>query len=436
MTSDFAAKNQPESTGRYIITFREGASTEAVAALENLTGVRDSDLVRSADFQDSGIDMDQVPSEGGAILGNLGMAVVSVAPDAAGALAMEAGEDSAILAVEPEGIVYALSELRGVSLDYLRGFRDCAQSLYTSAAATPPGSEDGADMIEAAGFVDSRTHTWGLIATRAAVSRFTGQGIKVAVLDTGLFLAHPDFVGRSVVSRSFIPGVVSANDGHGHGTHCTGTACGPFSPAMGPRYGIAHKANIFIGKVLSDGGSGSDGGILAGIDWAVANRCQVISMSLGADVPTTTTFYETAGQRALNAGSLIVAAAGNNANRSAGNLGFVGRPANSRSFMAVGALDGNLRIANFSPRDTALIAGTAVDIAAPGVGVYSSWLMPTRYRSINGTSMATPHVAGIAALWAQATGARGAALWQRVITSARALSLPIVDVGRGLVQAP
>ena len=436
MNPEFIAQNEPETTGRYIVTFREGASTEAVAALENFTGVRDSDLVRSADFQDSGIDMAQIPSEGGAVLGNLGMAVVNAAPDAAGALAMEAGEDSAILAVEPEGIMYALSELKGVSIDYLRGFRDCAQSLYTSASSAPPGGEGGTDLIEAAAFLNSPTHTWGLIATRAATSRFTGQGINVAVLDTGLFLSHPDFVGRSIVSRSFIPGVGSANDGHGHGTHCTGTACGPFKPAVGPRYGVAYKANIYIGKVLSDSGSGGDGGILAAIDWAVANRCQVISMSLGADVPSSTTFYETAGQRALNAGSLIVAAAGNNANRLAGNFGFVGRPANSRTFMAVGALDGNLRMGNFSARDTARATGTAVDIAAPGVAVYSSWPMPTRYRTINGTSMATPHVAGIAALWAQSSGARGAALWQQVITSARALSLPIVDVGRGLVQAP
>jgi hypothetical protein len=157
--------------------------------------------------------MDQVPAEGGAVLGNLGMAVVNVPPDAAGMLAMEAGEDSAILSVEPEGVVYALSELRGFSLDYMRGFRDCAQSLYTSAATTPPGGEEDADLIEAAGFVDSPSHTWGLIATRSAISRLTGQAIKVAVLDTGLFLAHPDFIGRSVVSRSFIPGVVSANDG-------------------------------------------------------------------------------------------------------------------------------------------------------------------------------------------------------------------------------
>ena len=107
--------------------------------------------------------MDQVPAEGGAVLANLGMAVVNVPPDAAGMLAMEAGEDSAILSVEPEGVVYALSELRAFSRDYMRGFRDCAQSLYTSAATTPPGGEEDADLIEAAGFVDSPSHTWGLI---------------------------------------------------------------------------------------------------------------------------------------------------------------------------------------------------------------------------------------------------------------------------------
>ncbi|MEB3349802.1 MAG: S8 family serine peptidase [Cyanobacteriota bacterium] len=404
--------------------------------MENLAGVRDSNLLRSADFDDSAIDMAQVPSEGGAVLGNLGMAILNVAPDAVAALAMDSGETSAILAVEPEGMMYALSELRRVSCDYLRGFRDCAQSLYDSASSAFPGSMEDRGLIEEISFLDSPTHTWGLVATKAATSRFTGQGVNLAVLDTGLDLSHPDFIGRTIVSRSFIPDVESANDGHGHGTHCTGTACGAFHPGIGPRYGVAHKANIYIGKVLSDSGKGGDGGVLAAIDWAVANSCHVISISLGADVPASTLFYETAGQRALSAGSLIVAAAGNNADRSAGNFGFVGRAANSRTFMAVGALDGNLRMGNFSARDTYLTNGTAVDIAAPGVSVNSSWPTPARYRSINGTSMATPHVAGIAALWAQSSGARGAALWHQVITSARALSLPIVDVGRGLVQAP
>ncbi len=433
MRSQIIQPSEPETTGRYIVTFREGGHTEGLAALKKHTGLTKAKMLSSADFGAAGVDMSQLAPDGGAMLEHLGIAVVNADPAAAGTMALEAGEDSSILAIEPEGVMYALSELPGLSADYLRGFRDAAQTLC-AAASQGHTDEFGAEI--AALFVDTAALTWGLQATKAGVSRFSGQGINVAVLDTGLFLAHPDFAGRQIVSKSFIPGVATANDGHGHGTHCTGTSCGPFKPAVGRRYGIAHKALIHIGKVLSDQGSGNDGGILAGIDWAIANKCQVISMSLGANVSTTTVAYETAGQRALNAGTLIVAAAGNNANRAAGNFGFVGRPANSRSFMAVGALDNNLRMANFSARDTAHAAGTAVDIAAPGVAVYSSWTMPTRYRSIDGTSMATPHVAGIAALWAQATGARGAALWQRLIVNARGLALSSVDMGRGLVKAP
>ncbi len=425
---------QPQTTGRFIVTFREGAHPEAMAAMKKHAGLGKAKLMNSAEFGAAGVDLAQMPESGGMVLDNIGVAVVNIDPAAAGAMAMEAGEDSAILAIEPEGFMYALADLPALSLDYLRGFRDAAETLYNQ--ATQRSTEEGIDADLAAAFLDTATLTWGLQATKAGASKFSGSGIKLAVLDTGLVLAHPDFAGRPVVSKSFIAGVVSANDGHGHGTHCTGTSCGPLKPPIGRRYGIAHKALIHIGKVLSDQGSGSDGGILAGIDWAITNKCAVISMSLGADVPSSTVAYETAGQRALNAGSLIVAAAGNNANRSGGNFGFVGRPANSKSFMAVAAVDNRLKVANFSARDTAHAAGSAVDIAGPGVAVYSTWKMPARYNTISGTSMATPHVAGIAALWAEATGARGAALWQRLIVNARSLSAPVVDVGRGLVQAP
>ena len=118
-----------------------------------------------------------------------------------------------------------------------------------------------------------------------------------------------------------------------------------------------------------------------------------------------------------------------------GDNGFVDIPANSPSIMAVDAIDANLRIADFSSRSNP-VQGGKVDIAAPGVAVYSSWPMAARYKSISGTSMATPHVAGIAALLRQATGTTGAALWSRLIQTARAMTLPSVDVGAGLAQAP
>ena len=104
--------------------------------------------------------------------------------------------------------------------------------------------------------------------------------------------------------------------------------------------------------------------------------------------------------------------------------------------MAVAALDSNLGVAFFSNRGINPNGGQ-IDIAAPGVNVFSSWPMPTRYRRLQGTSMATPHVAGIAALYAEADpNARGAALWQALVGGARRLPIAAVDVGAGLVQAP
>jgi len=269
----------------------------------------------------------------------------------------------------------------------------------------------------------------------AQLSSFSGAGISVAVLDTGFDPTHPDFAGRAVTVKSFIAGE-GPEDGHGHGTHCIGTSCGPKSPGTGPRYGVAYGASIFAGKVLSNAGSGSDGGILAGIDWAITQGCAVISMSLGADVPRVHPPYTVAGRRALEKGTLIVAAAGNNAMRTQLNFGFVGTPANSPYIVAVAALNQQLDVSFFSARTLADVKGGQVDLAGPGFQVYSSWPMPTRYRSISGTSMATPHVAGVAALWAEATGYRGSALWSTLTQESKRLLAPSLDVGSGLVLAP
>lgn len=411
-----------ETTGRYIITYRDGALAEGVNTLRDLAGV--SSLPNAEDFSGSALDIGQLESSGGATFPTLGITVATLAEDALSGIMNTVGEDSPILAIEPERIYYALGD--GLTADYLRGYRDAADHLYRRSTDSAENI-DGGDSI-AATFVDDAVSTWGLKATKAINSRFSGRGINVAVLDTGFDLTHPDFRGRAIRSSSFVPGE-AVQDGQGHGTHCIGTACG-FKDANGRRYGVAYEANIFVGKVLSNAGSGSQSWILAGMEWAIANRCAVISMSLGNTVPTPSTAYETVGRRALENNCLIIAAAGNDHPRTT-----VGQPANSPSIMAVGALDSRLQLAPFSCR-SGTAQGANVDIAAPGVAVYSSVPMPRRYASFNGTSMATPHVAGIAALYAQATGARGARLWQLLTSRAMRLPLPGVGVGSGLVQAP
>jgi subtilisin family serine protease len=415
-----------ETTGRYVITFADDKVAEGLASLKKEAGV--TKLMRADDFEESALDSAQLPTAGGAVFPTLGLAVVTLDDDALNSMMAIRGEDAAILDIEPERIFYALSN-GTLPLSYLQGYRDAVSNLCEKAAV---GLSEG-ESEAAVTYVDDAQSTWGLKATNAVNSRWTGRGIKVAVLDTGLDLQHPDFRGRSITSRSFVPGQ-PVQDGHGHGTHCIGTACG-FKDNNGRRYGIGYETAIFAGKVLSNAGSGPTAGILAGIEWAVVNRCEIISMSLGANVNAPSTAYDAAGRRALAAGSLIVAAAGNNARRSSGNFGFVTQPANSPSILAVGAIDNQLRIADFSGR-SGTFPGSAVDIAGPGVAVYSSVKMPQRYAVFNGTSMATPHVAGVGALYAQAFRARGAQLWQLLVSRARRLPIDNRDVGAGLVHAP
>ncbi len=413
-----------QTTGRYIVVFSEAGTETASSVLENVAGL--SAVADSRDFDDQAIDRATAAGADGQVYAELGMAVVSVHPDQLARLSASEGAPGRIESVVPELIHRALP-----ADGYLDGYRDGVNDL-----ADRLGSDEGRSMAAGAGpaasFADDDEATWGIHATRALGSSASGKDILVAVLDTGMDLAHPDFVGRSITSKSFIAGQ-EVQDGHGHGTHCIGTACGPKAPNGTRRYGVAYESDIFVGKVLSDEGSGDDGGILAGINWAVANGCPIISMSLGANVPRPHPPYNVAGRRSLRKGTLIIAAAGNNASRPS-DPGFVGAPANSPDILAVGALDSTLKVAPFSARTLAKRGGQ-VDIAGPGVAVYSTWPMPTRYHTISGTSMATPHVAGLAALWAEVTGHRGLELWATLVKESQRLARPSVDVGAGLALA-
>lgn len=425
-------------TGRLLVTDVRRDGSASIKELKKTAGLN---IASSRDFADGDMSIEAMDGDG-VYLDEIGVAVITphdadqVAAISETSLYQETSEAMDGKVIEPERIVHAIAEDLG---DYVRGMRDAAdliaQRIGAGGAPEMPGPE--AEMDEIA--VAAANATWGLIATRVVppflfLPRGTGAGIRVAVLDTGMDTGHPDFAGRTIVTRSFIPGE-TVQDGNSHGTHTIGTACGPRTPPTGvQRYGVAHKSEIYVGKVLSNGGSGGDGGILAGINWAIANKCAVISMSLGAPAAGSgfSAAYENAGRAAFAAGSLIIAAAGNDGNTP------VNHPANCPSIMAVGALTQQLTRAGFSCIGTFPPHGS-VDIAAPGVGVFSSVpVAKGTHGTKSGTSMATPHVAGIAALYAQLNPAhRGAALWQRLTSTAKVLpGQPAAHVGAGNVQAP
>ncbi|KAF9347731.1 hypothetical protein BGX34_002918 [Mortierella sp. NVP85] len=208
-----------------------------------------------------------------------------------------------------------------------------------------------------------------------------GSGVTAYVIDTGVNAGHTDFGGRATMGANFISG--SANtDENGHGTHVAGTI-------GGTKYGVAKQARIVGVKVLNAQGSGSFSGIIAGMDW-VAQRGRgtkaVVNMSLGGGKSTS---VDQAVGRLFSAGIPVIVAAGNDPNANACN----GSPSGAQGAFVVAASDSNDRVASFSSW------GTCVDIYAPGVSITSAWIgSSTATKSISGTSMASPHVAGVAAL--------------------------------------
>jgi subtilisin family serine protease len=438
---------------------REDGVQTGIRSLTERVGLR---VINTMEVEGRVIAPDTLSIGEAIVFDQLAIAVIAATPDQIRALSNLSGEDSGILAVEPERVIYPMGEADTsinpdaplssratftraapeiVSnhasakhpFDYLAGYRDAVNHIVERVLNFREASPTRHISVAAPNELEL---TWGLQITKVAQSRYSGKGVRVAVLDTGFDSSHPDFTGRNIVTQSFIVGE-TAQDGHGHGTHCIGTACGPQRGSQLPRYGIAYDAEIFAGKVLSNRGSGTDSSVLAGIQWAITNRCAVISMSLGTPIKPGQSFssiYEAVGRRALAAGTLIIAAAGNESHRPK-LIKPVAHPANCPSIMAVTAIDTELQVASFSCGGIN-VQGGQVDIAGPGVAVRSSWLRPELYRTINGTSMATPHVAGIAALLAeQNPDVRGGALGWLLLQSARRLELPARDIGAGLVQA-
>lgn len=238
--------------------------------------------------------------------------------------------------------------------------------------------------------VAADTQDWGISKVKAPTSWSTGlsgQGVKVAVVDTGVATNHPDL--KVAGGASFVSYTSSYNDDNGHGTHVAGII-GAENNGTGT-IGVAYNADIYGVKVLESSGSGNLSSIIAGIDWSVANDMDIINLSLGTSVGSTA--LKSAVDRAYQSGAVVVAAAGNSGN-SAGTGDTVNYPAKYDSVIAVGATDRYDRRASFSS------TGPTVEIAAPGAAILSTYLNG-QYSTLSGTSMASPYAAGILALYKQ-----------------------------------
>jgi subtilisin len=264
--------------------------------------------------------------------------------------------------------------------------------------------------------------SWGIdrVNAPAVWGQTTGQGVKVAILDTGIDGNHPNlnvWGGWNTLNNTS-----DYMDRQGHGTHVAGTV-GALN--VGRVVGVAPAARLYAVKVLGDDGSGTAASVATGIQWAANNGMNVINMSLGASSHSQT--IQNACDAAYNQGLLLVAAAGNSGNR-AGTGNNVNYPAAYASVIAVAATDTSNKRASFSS------TGPAVEISAPGVSIISTYLN-NGYASASGTSMASPHVAGVAALlWAYDGSLSNVALRQLLQQTATPLG-NVNYYGYGLVNA-
>lgn len=238
------------------------------------------------------------------------------------------------------------------------------------------------DVVVNALATASEVLPWGVdkIDAEKSWAMTTGATIKIAVIDTGIDLSHPDLSLNIKKGYNAINPAKSSNDDNGHGTHVAGII-GAVDNTIGV-IGVSPKAELYSVKVLDRRGSGYVSDIIEGIDWAIQNGAQVTNMSLGT-TQNVLSLHE-AIQRAHQAGIVQVAAAGNNG-------GAVNYPAAYEEVIAVSATDQNNLIASWSSR------GAEIDLAAPGVSIYSTYKGLT-YKTLSGTSMAAPHIAGSAAL--------------------------------------
>ncbi|MCC9738238.1 S8 family serine peptidase [Streptomyces sp. MNU89] len=237
-----------------------------------------------------------------------------------------------------------------------------------------------------------------------------GEGVTIAVVDSGIDTAHPDLSGGKVVAAKNFSASPGATDRYGHGTHVASIAAGTGAASGGTYRGVAPAARLLNAKVIGDDNSGTESSVIAGMEWAVGQGADVVNLSVGTgDTPGVGPMEEAVNRLSEESGALFVAAAGNAGPRPRS----ISSPGSAEAALTVGAVDREDRLAGFSsvgPRTGD--GGLKPDLTAPGVSIGAALAegsvlageagpVADGYGSLSGTSMAAPHAAGAAALLAE-----------------------------------
>ena len=374
---------------RRIVVFQPGTSTARRVALAKASGavvVRELPLINAVVIEHQ--------------------TMVSLAADKLRALAEVKRVD-----LDPKINWLTMADARGIdfSLPSVGGIMKNIEALKKKQAEDEPAAPAGQET------------PWGItrVQAPAAWAASRGQGVKLVVIDTGIDMTHPELAGILKGGWNSMTKTDNFNDDNGHGTHCSGTIAAK-DDDQGV-VGVAPQIDLYGVKVLDANGSGTFADVIAGMLWAVENKMEVASMSLGASQGNQALADAVEAMRA--GGVILLAAAGNSG-------GSVGYPAAYPGAIAISASDSTDALAEFSSR------GTEVAVIAPGVDVKSTY-MDGGYETLSGTSMATPHVAGLTALYVAthkgATPEQARTALQAAST--RLTGVPDIGQGAGLPSA-